>query len=569
MPELIPVNANVHYKTAFDIVIGNPEPMTYARQTVLQWCYHKTACSDDLLRRRWFWAGNNPSLEPAHYLINDHQIRTAAAPSENPREPHCWALEVIHGDADEPNRRWSVEVVLKQVDTGRVTFTTVVSNWITPFFIGDYPSAPSPSVPRYVSALVQDHTIQCLKGSTVLVPGYSIIGPDKVRALYDKIKSQERFVPYVVMSHHPATDGPLLDPLHVGTALVGSANTYVLGSCAVNDELNFYLDHAYALAPGSIRVFLPGLDKAMPHDCRRHRWLSEALIAERGNETIIRYLTNGLCRNASSFHIRDLVSFSDVLAERRKQKIAHLARERESLASEKRMTAADVSLLWDEIETLTRTADEWQATAQQIDAENTDLRRLNGTLNQRVTEADRLRTLAQDLTTQLNGLKALDKFPANLSDLLQTISQLFPERIVVTDQAYVAARRHCKNYPGTWEKLEGVCIAWKMLHSLAITLHRLKFDERVSDLEDAYNSLVNGVTLALTETGTTRRDRSLMAFRSIEWSDRAWDISPHLKYGRSNPDILRLHFAFDTQCRRFVVGHFGEHLPTSSTRTMA
>jgi len=569
MPDLIPVNATVHYKTAFDIVLDTPEPMTYVRQIVRRWCDTKTQCADGLLHRRWFMTGNNPSTEPAHYLINGHQIRTATVPSDNPREPHCWVIEVIHGDAEEVHRRWAVEVVLKQIGTNRITFTTVVSNWLIPFFIGEYPPAPFPSVPRYVSDLIKDRTLQCIKGETSLMPRYSVVKGHHVQALYDSIKSEQRFVPYVVMSHLSRTGGPLLDPSRVATALMGSANTYVLDSDAANEEINFYLGKYYDIAPGSIRVFLPGLDKSVPHDFRRHRWLSESFVTERGDETIIRYLTNGLCRNASSFRLTDLTTFRDVLTERRRHRLAALARERETLSSQKQMTEADISLLWEEIETLNRTASEWEGTATQLQTELTSLRKENGTLSVRVTEAERVRSRIQDLTAQVDGLKSLGTLPTDLPEVLTTLSQLYPERVVVTEQAYATARRHSNDHPTFWLKLDGICTAWKMVHSLVTTLHYLAYDVTQPNLEDAYNSQVSEMTLALTETGSTRRDSSLMALRQLEWNDTSWDITPHLKYGTRNPKMLRLHFAFDRHRKRFIIGHCVDHLETSSTRSMS
>ena len=569
MPEIIPVNANVHHKTAFDIVTDGIEPMTYIRRIIRTWCEQRTQCTEGLMYRKWFMAGNTPTTEPAQYCINSHYIRTAVAQSQDPREPNCWAMELIHHDSDELSRRWAVEIVLRRTDSGRITLTTVVSNWITPYFIGEYPPPPSPSVPRYISDLVKDPSLKCLKGETRLLSRHELVETHNTRNVYETIKSEKRFVPCVVISYHVPSKGPLLDPRRVGIALTGSANTYFLGSTAVNEELNFYLEHPYDLAQGTIRVFLPGIDRTNPHDPKRHRYLSESFIAERGGDTIIRYLTNGLCRNASSFRLNDLTSFADVLAERRKQKIAVLAKERESLASEKIISAADTDLMWEEIRTLTKEASEWETTAGQLDEEVQRLRRDNGTLNARVTEADRVRGRIQDLTAQAEGFKQLECLPTSLTEVLEAVARIYPTRISVAEQALTSARRHSNDFPDLWEKIDGIRTAWKMAYSLAAVLHPLVYDDGESRLEELFNAKVSEMSLALNETGTTRRDAALMALRRLEHDGASWDITPHLKYGNRNPKMLRLHFAFDKEKRRFIVGHFGDHLDTASTRLMS
>ena len=65
MPEFIPVNSNVHFKSAFDITSeGVPQLMTYLRQKLRAWCIRKFGDDDETLHRAWFYVGNNPRIEP-------------------------------------------------------------------------------------------------------------------------------------------------------------------------------------------------------------------------------------------------------------------------------------------------------------------------------------------------------------------------------------------------------------------------------------------------------------------------------------------------------------------------
>lgn len=563
VPLIIPVNATVHYKTGFDINITHQEPMTYLRRVIRQWCQDTTS-DETILRRRWFLTGYDPS-KSTHYNVNGFQIRTAVAPSDDPREPHCWAMEVIHADADEPSRKWGVEVVLNKTAPDIVTFTTVVCNWLTPFYIGEYPPAPLPSVPSYVPDLIDDPTLLCRKGSTPLLTTPYETTTDDVDHLYSQIVSPDRFLPVVVLSHHRPSGGPLLEPEALAEAIAGCANAYVLTCTATNSQLNRDLGQPYNLAPGSVRIFLPGVDQSSPTDHRRHRWLSPKYIFERGADAVVRHITNGLCRNASSFRLKDLTSFNDVLTERRKQRVAHLARERESLTSAQQLSAGDMTELWQVLETLEKENEGWKKEAEQLDSQVTELRKQNGTLNIRIEEADRVRGQLRDLTSQAEAIKQLTEFPASLLEVLDVVGQLFPDRLVITEQAREAAQRHSNDHPSMWMKLDGVRVAWRMIFSLAVNLYAIIFEKKAKDLENSFRS-ETGIDLALTETGATKADASLMQLRQLDWNGTTWDITPHLKYGTRNPDMLRLHFAIDKKNRRFIVGHCGDHLKTSSTR---
>jgi len=514
-------------------------------------------------------AGNNPSVEPPHYLIDGHQVRTAVVQGDDAREPHCWALEVIHADSEESSRRWAVETVLKQVDFNRVHFTTVVSNWMTPYFIGEQPPAPSPSVPWYVSHLVGNRATQCFRGTTLLAPRCSVVQSEDALELYHTLKAEERHVPCVVIAFHAGHGGSLLDAGRVALSLVGSANTYALASEAVNDELNYYLGGAYGLSPGMVRVFLPGLDKTNPHDSKRHRFLGESFIVERGPDAILRYLTNGLCRNAPCFRPGDLTSFADVLAERRKSKIAHLMREREVLATTKQMSEEELAMVWDEVESVSRKASEWEDLAKLAESERDELRRANGNLNIRVAEAERVRGRIQALTAQLEGVQRFGDLPESLPEVLDGVQRIFPSRLVVTENAFSTARRHSSDYPEVWGKLDGIRIAWKMVYSLAVDLHDIVYGRMAPNPEREYNDSVSDFEFALKESGVTRRDGSLMALRQIDFEGESLDITPHLKWGNRLPRMLRLYFAMDNVNKRFVVGHCGDHLDTASTRTMS
>jgi hypothetical protein len=166
MPEFIPITASVHFKCAFDVSSPKvPKSMTHLRQTFRAWCINRVGVNDPLLHRAWLYLGNNPKVEPAHYVIDDYQLRTVSAPSADRDEPTCWALEIVHPDTDERARRWSAEIITRKNDNGSVRFTSVVKNWMVANYIGEYPTPPTASASSYVRALLDDRLLTCTKGT--------------------------------------------------------------------------------------------------------------------------------------------------------------------------------------------------------------------------------------------------------------------------------------------------------------------------------------------------------------------------------------------------------------------
>jgi hypothetical protein len=529
--------------------------------------------NDQTLHGSWFYIGNNPKVEPAQYLINDYQLRTISAPGPDPQEPTCWAFEMIHPDWDERARRWSVEITLRQNDDRVVRFTTVVKNWMIQNYIGEYPAPPSASQPAYVRNLLDDPKLVCRKGDVALTTQPINVTNKTCQAVYDQLVSQARQAPFVFIAHYPQSKGVLVRPDRIAAALIGNANTYVLSSASVVDEMNYYLGEVLSCDFGSVRVYLPMLDKADPANARLHRYLSASFIAQHGEDGILRFLTNGLARNGSTFRLTDLTTFTDIFSERRKYAIKKLATESQKLVTEsqKMVTESQVkseeaTMVWQENEKLTSDLAGWEASAIQFESENTTLKKENTSLKYRVEEAERIRNRIKDLESQVEGMKHLTNLPASLPEILTTVAKLFPNRIEVSDNAIATAKEYADEHDGYWGKPEQLAIAWEMVFGLATKLHELVFQDNSNNLEADFGLSFSTFELALSEGKQTKKDARLMSLRKIAHAGQEIDITAHIKYGNRKPKMLRLHFAINRDTSRLIVGHFGEHLENYSTR---
>jgi hypothetical protein len=559
MPEIIPINSTVHFKAAFDIKGHDvAKPMTQLRQKVRRWCIEKVASSDPILHRGWFYVGNNPKVEPAQYYVNEHQLRTVSAPSKDPEEPTCWAFEMIHPDWDERPRHWSVEIALRKNEDSSVRFTTVVRNWMTANYIGEYPAPPSPSAPSYVRTIVDDPALFCTRGDARLASQPIVVINSTTQQVYDALVSDQRQVPIVFMAYHNPSNGVLIPAHRVANALIGNANVYVLSSEAVVDEMNYYLGDELRCSPGTIRVYFPQVDKGDATDSRRHRYLSASFVTQYGEEAILRFLTNGLSRNGSTFRLADLISFTDIFSERRKYAIKKLAAEKEGKSEE-------ASLVWQDNEKLSTELSSWESTAIQYESENCELKKELAGLKYRVEEAERVRHQIDDLESQLKGIGTLASLPQSLSDILKRVAALFPNRIEIADNAFSTAEAY-SNEQLYWGNSEGLNVAWEMVFGVATRLYELVFKADSSRLEEEFGESFSRFELALSEGKQTKKDAKLMALRRLEHHGDEFDITPHVKFGNRKPKMLRLHFAIKRESKKLIVGHFGDHLDNYTTK---
>jgi hypothetical protein len=560
MPEFIPLHANVHFKCAFDVSASKvPKIMTHLRQKFRSWCINKVGSNDQTLHRSWFYIGNNPKVEPAQYVIDDFQLRTISAPSEDPDEPTCWAFEMIHPDFDERSRRWSVEITLRQNEDRAVRFTTVVQNWMIQNYIGEYPTPPSASAPSYVRFLLDDSALTCKKGDAILKAQPINVTNKTCQAVYDQLLSANRQAPFVFIAHSPQTKSVLVNPARVAAALIGNANGFVLPTTSVVDEMNYYLGEVLRCEYGSVRVYQPHIDKSDPANARLHRYLSASFIAQHGEDGILRFVTNGIARNGASFRLTDFTSFTDIFTERRRHAI-------KKLATESKGKAEEASVVWEENEQLTTQAAEWESMAIQYESENATLKNENTSLKYRVEEADRVRHRINDLESQVEGMKQLTTLPSTLPEILTTVVKLFPNRIEIADNALATAKDYADEHDGFWGRPEQLAIAWEMVFGLATKLYDLIFVDESNKLEDDFGESFSTFELALSEGKQTKKDARLMALRKIAHDGEEIDITMHIKFGNKKPKMLRPHFAIKRETRKLIVGHFGDHMENYSTR---
>jgi len=165
----------------------------------------------------------------------------------------------------------------------------------------------------------------------------------------------------------------------------------------------------------------------------------------------------------------------------------------------------------------------------------------------------------EELAHRLESIAELiGTLPDTVVSVVELIEKLFPTRVRFTARAKESAAR---------ASLADSGIAWRCLHSIATNLHGLFFDGDMSggDIGTLFRE-ATGFEMSLTEGTSTKADKKLMTLRRDLYEGQEIDITPHIKWGNKEPKLLRIHFCVDTDNRRIVIGHCGDHMDTSSTR---
>jgi hypothetical protein len=176
---------------------------------------------------------------------------------------------------------------------------------------------------------------------------------------------------------------------------------------------------------------------------------------------------------------------------------------------------------------------------------------------QAVGRAQEAESVRSALAAQASLLRNLEHLPASMSEVLELIEKIYPDRIVFTDKARESAEG---------ATLKNLNIAWKCLRSMSTALHDLHFQQKLPfrDIAQRFRDST-GFELTIGESERTKKDKKLGAMRRDVYKGEEIDFSSHVKHGTSAGNILRVHYYAHPKDKLLVVGHCGDHLDTVRT----
>lgn len=590
-------NEELHYRAKFDVYPYATQNPAFPKlcQILWDWVRGKERWRrSELLEALTATAGKDAFAagglaSPAEYdggMGTDGTcLRTETAASGGRR---LWAMEYDEPDQRLWFRRWHTSVGLSSGGSGETRVNVRVSYYAKPGYIGRPGFVPFANVPKFVREVIGLQSYQCCVGESVLERHETYLsGDDFASAFASNLTSGQRELPLVLMCTDDRGATPVWDAEEFAGKLIGMANVYVvdwrdqelrglLSSLFVRGEASFN----YRCGPSMLRVYRPGIDLSDAGAWRSSPFFPKARIDEAcgGDESrpekFIELISKSLGRAISSDG-DDVLEIADVERAKALENARRLSEQYRELKSRSITTASsartsgegeDIARLRDELAEWQSIAEEFSSSydkevgrAEDLQEKCSDLSNKVSSLTYRLQEASgsaaSLQEENESLSRSASVISSLDHIPTCLVDELRLAERLWPGRVAVLPEAYDSA----KNYPADIDE------AWRMLSAMANTLWELHFSGESVNVSDEFY-LRTKFKHALSESGFTKTNGSLMRLRKRTFRGREIDISPHVK-GKSGPrdGLFRIYYCPDAESRLLVIGHAGPHLPTLRT----
>lgn len=198
------------------------------------------------------------------------------------------------------------------------------------------------------------------------------------------------------------------------------------------------------------------------------------------------------------------------------------------------------------------------------DSENAKLEEENNNLRKDLAaEQEKYRQMlsehqwAKNVLGALDQMRKVEKLPSCNEDVVSYFIQVYPDRIGFTENGKWEASRCGLKTDHLWE----------ILYMVSNDLVDL-FREKGENLTEEDVTRAAGCEMSFREGAMTRKDKDMMKLREDEYEGKAISVEPHLKLKsvKGEPSHQRLHFCYDPELKKIIIGHLGEHLESAATQ---
>lgn len=479
-------------------------------------------------------------------------------PADKP-EQLFWACTISEKKTKGPGyceRDWVTEIGFHQVSPGEAEFNCTISYGDTPEFIGRYEEEPEPTLPGLIGILIKSRALRCYSGTDEIKNSATQLQvgdfPKFRKALLDK----NRVMPYIYISprrKNAETEETeiLINPSKLAKIVCGNARVFYSYDFAFTQEMSYLFDcKEYSCYGGSVRVYRPNLDDSDPSDAYRHRSLHPSFFDEVGEEEVLKIYRRALAQNVSYYE-----KFLDVDQCRKMKREEMRKRRIDELRAKHKKEIGD--LQDNKLDEAIEEEIKRQEAEQRVKELENQLQKVTSKEDSLKMQIQRLKysaSHAEELEKALSARLENGKYPQTPEEIVQYFTTTFPDRIVFTE----SGMKSLKTCEFSQRDL------WEILFDLSTVMWELMKSDNVPDpYKEFYRQ--TGIEVARGEGPATRKDSRKMRQFETTYQGRIIDIEPHItyNYGRKGQS---LHFAFDAEIGKIIVGHCGEHLEIYSTR---
>jgi hypothetical protein len=385
---------------------------------------------------------------------------------------------------------------------------------------------------------------------------------------------RNRGVPILVVTPAARTEEPIVDPDRIaarlrGMVMVAELQTRGCTEALTHELVDARLDRQFACFDGGVRMYVPGL--APGHALYQHPlWLRTTLVERERDFDCRAELLAGLVA-ARIGEMRMPAGLITCIQdfdrqERRRNAERVLSAERPdpgtSMASMLEFATDQNSALEHALRDATAEIQIYDESNRALVDELVEARRSIAELESSA-QAERMKADALELRLEARQ-RAADGLPADLrADLaallegehdvetaLRLVARTWPDRVRVLESAYRAAKKSASfDKPGA---------ALDLLITLATEYH----DALKKDGDHDARKVFGARDYAATESETVMNNKAARKRRTFTYKGEGVEMLAHLKIGvkDSVAETLRIHFHWDAEDAKLVVGYCGPHL---------
>lgn len=555
------LNSSVFYKVKMNIGFVNNQT-DYLWKIVLHirnWLtnkYDKRGISIDKETSTWSNMKNGSKLwsvdKSTVYMESDQFI---LMDKNNPKEIY-WACKIVERGQSVNGlcpRNWVTEIGYEQTNNKSAEFSCMITYSDNPGFIGSVDAEPNPTLPGLISNILRDRDMVCTIGLNKLSTFPKELKAGDFPHFMELLKNENRELPYIYISpwvnRETKEVETLINPYALAKAVCGNAVVYYSNDIGFNEETEYLCPTEFVCANGKIRIYFPNIDFEDSNDSYKHIILFPGNIKELGEEGVVKLFRRALVQ--SVFYYETYFRLDGVKQKRdlvgRKYRLEKLQEEFKKNYNELQDEQInELILAEEEKEELERQLEEMKV---QLDSKQTEVFNLSSQLEYMRSSHEKNKDLEEAVAIRDN----IGEYPQNQEKVCQFIRRLYADRIDFSDEGL----RSTKGCEIPCDKL------WNVLTNLAVHMHKIMNQEmRSGDPIKEFKHLT-GIDISKSEGPMTHKDPRLMKQFVTKYNGADIDIEPHITFPKEKQSI---HFGFDVNSKKIIIGHCGEHLEVYSTR---
>lgn len=489
-------------------------------------------------------------LSGQEFRFGGQWVRTYTA---NARAPHLYGILFSNPDASVSGRQWVTEIGIRE-DTDTVTCTILLETSDISTRVRDIPATTRPRLVKYLIDNCQP---------TPDTVGTSIqkvdLDEDSLRAFLSFVERPERNHPIVLVSHR--FDGTtVISPRTLQGHLVGLAQVVVVDEHMDSWFMERVVGRRYSAWGGAINIVFPPDGRSL---CRNKLYLEGELENLVSNDVNVNLdILSRITHYSNGRKKRQHFSPYDVRAKR--------AADFRQTLKERYESAAESEEQYELLEEAFKQIEEYENIIKEkesgLQKELEEAQQESIDLIEEIEEKDNeIRRLQSKLSALYPGKGENDfsRLPVEVMDAIRSptperclyvLESVFPDRIEILESAWKSARESEK---------------FRHTNKLADLLLRLatNYYEKISTGPESEARKVFGPNeFSAQESKSVRNNDELSRKRTFNYKGNLIKMFRHLKIGVADSvvDTIRVHFHWDSENNKIVIGYCGPHLPIIS-----